>query len=79
MHPLKPVSLSLPETEDAFDRTAYPLPQSDSPGAFQTPLWSAEKMTWMDNTEWLPLSEVVDGMTQCIEDENIKGGEILEV
>jgi hypothetical protein len=50
-----------------------------APGAFQTPLWSEEKKSWMDNTEWLPLSEVVDGMIRCIEDEEIKGGEILEV
>ena len=50
-----------------------------APGAFQTPLWSEEKKSWMDNTEWLPLSEVADGMMRCIEDENIKGGEILEV
>jgi len=50
-----------------------------APGAFETPLWSVEKKTWMDNAEWLPLSEVVDGMMRCIEDENIKVGEILEV
>jgi NAD(P)-dependent dehydrogenase (short-subunit alcohol dehydrogenase family) len=50
-----------------------------APGAFQTPLWSEEKKSWMDNTEWLPLGEVVDGMMRCIEDEGIKGGEILEI
>jgi hypothetical protein len=33
----------------------------------------------MDNTEWLPLNQVVDGMIRCIEDENIKGGDILEI
>lgn len=33
----------------------------------------------MDNREWLPLSEVVEGMMRCIEDEDIKGGEILEI
>jgi hypothetical protein len=38
-----------------------------------------EKKTWMGNTEWLPLREVVDGMRRCIEDENIKGGDILEI
>lgn len=50
-----------------------------APGAFQTPLWSEEKRTWMGNADWLPISEVVDGMMRCIEDEDIKGGEILEV
>jgi len=50
-----------------------------APGTFQTPLWSVEKKMWMDNTEWLALSEVVDGTARCIEDENIKGGDILEV
>jgi hypothetical protein len=33
----------------------------------------------MDNTEWLPWSGGVDGMIRWIEDEDIKGGEILEV
>ena len=50
-----------------------------APGAFHTPLWSAEKKSWMDNAEWLPLSDVVDGMMRCIEDEDIQGGQILEV
>ena len=50
-----------------------------APGAFQTPLWSEEKKSWMENSEWLPLSEVADGMIRCIEDEDVKGGEILEV
>ena len=50
-----------------------------APGAFSTPLWSKEKKTWMENTEWLPLSEVADGMIRCIEDESIKGGDIFEV
>src|SRR2546423_825728 len=50
-----------------------------APGAFHTALWSEEKKSWMDNTEWLPLAEVVDGMMRCIEDEGIKGGEILEI
>jgi NAD(P)-dependent dehydrogenase (short-subunit alcohol dehydrogenase family) len=50
-----------------------------APGAFHTPLWSEEKRSWMDNAEWLPLTQVVDGLIRCIEDENIKGGDILEV
>ena len=44
-----------------------------APEAFQSPLWSVEKKTWMDNTEWLALIEVVDGMARCIEDEISKG------
>jgi hypothetical protein len=43
--------------------------------AFQTLLWSAEKKTWMDNTEWLALSEVIDGTARCIE-MRISRGEI---
>lgn len=50
-----------------------------APGAFSTPLWSEEKRSWMNNTEWLPLSEVADALIRCIEDESIKGGDIFEV
>ena len=50
-----------------------------APGTFQTPLWPDGKRTWMANTDWLPLREAVDGIIRCIEDENIKGGEILEI
>ena len=33
----------------------------------------------MENANWVRLGEVVDAMIRCIEDEDIKGGEILEV
>ena len=50
-----------------------------APGAFHTPLWLHENASSMDNDDWIPLGEVVDALIRCIEDEEIKGGEILEV
>ena len=49
-----------------------------APGSFETPIWR-EKGHWMDGGEWIPLNEVVDGYMRCIEDESVKGGEVLEV
>jgi NAD(P)-dependent dehydrogenase (short-subunit alcohol dehydrogenase family) len=50
-----------------------------APGAFHTSLWSEDKKTYMEDTEWLPLSDVANALIRCIVDESIKGGEILEV
>jgi hypothetical protein len=33
----------------------------------------------MDNDDWVLLGELVDALIRCIEDEEIKGGEIPEV
>jgi len=49
-----------------------------APGAFRTPIWD-EKVHWMNEAGWVPLEEVVDAYMRCIEDESIKGGEVLEV
>jgi len=50
-----------------------------APGAVLTPLWTPEMKQSMHSPNWVPMNEVVDAMMTCIEDEDIKGGEIYEV
>jgi NAD(P)-dependent dehydrogenase (short-subunit alcohol dehydrogenase family) len=51
-----------------------------APAAFHNPPWPHENASRMDNNDdWVPLNEVVDALLRCIKDEDIKGGEILEV
>jgi hypothetical protein len=41
-------------------------------------VFGEEDFGWIIQSGW-PLSEVVDRRARCIEDDNIKGGDILEV
>jgi len=49
-----------------------------APGSFLSPIWN-EKVHWMNDADWVSLGDVVDAYMRCIEDETIKGGEVLEV
>lgn len=52
-----------------------------APGIVKTPIWSAEKAGWLDESvdSWLPVEKVVDVMVDMITKKEYIGGTVLEV
>jgi NAD(P)-dependent dehydrogenase (short-subunit alcohol dehydrogenase family) len=52
-----------------------------APGIVKTPIWTAEKLDWVDEKvdKWVTTKEVAETMAKMIEDPEMVGGTILEI
>lgn len=52
-----------------------------APGVVKTPIWTADKLVWVDEKvdEWVPIENIVKTMMDLITDAKLVGGTVLEV
>ena len=71
-----------------FVRSLAPLEQdlnirvnAVAPGIVKTPLWTEEKLVWVDEKvdKWVTTTEVANTLLKLVTDEDLVGGTVLEV